>query len=73
MEVVTDLMQDILKLPRTERSYIARKLIESLEADESFSTEEMEVFERRSRDIRSGTVAPLTAEQLQRELASRLA
>ena len=73
MDVVTDLMQDILKLPRAERSYIARKLIESLEIDESFSAEEMEVFEHRSRDIRNGTVAPLTAEQLHRELASRLA
>jgi len=73
MAAVTDLIQDVLKLPRTERSFIARKLLESLESDESFSTEEMETFERRSHDIRSGTVAPLTIEQLQNELASRLA
>lgn len=73
MVAVTELIKDVLKLPRTERSYIARKLLESLETDGSFSAEEMQMLERRSRDIRSGTVAPLTLEELQRELVSRLA
>ena len=73
MPAVTDIMQDVLKLPRTERSFLAKKLLESLETDETFETEEMRIFEGRSREIREGTVKPLTLEQLQQEMAARLA
>ena len=72
MPAVTDIMQDVLKLPRTERSFLAKKLLESLETDEAFDAEEMRVFESRSREIREGTVKPLTLEQLQQEVAARL-
>jgi hypothetical protein len=73
MAAVTEIMQDVLKLPRTERSFLAKKLLESLETDESFSAEEMEIYQSRSREIREGTVKPLTLEQLQQEVSARLA
>ena len=73
MDVATGLIQDVLKLPRTERSFIARKLLESLENDESFSPEEMEIFERRSHETRTGSVSPLTLDQLKREVITRMA
>jgi hypothetical protein len=37
MAVFPEIMQEVLKLPRTDRSYLAKKLIESLEVDESFT------------------------------------
>jgi putative addiction module component (TIGR02574 family) len=73
MAAVTEIMQDVLKLPRTERSFLAKKLLESLEADESFSAEEMEVFQSRSREIREGRVKPMTLEQLQQDVSARMA
>ena len=73
MTAVTDLMHDVLKLPRPERSFLAKKLLESLETDETFDAEEMRIFEGRSREIREGTVKPLTLEQLRLEVAARLA
>ena len=72
MAVVSEIMQEVLSLPRTERSYLAKKLIESLEMDESFSVEEMEIFNRRSREVRGGSMKPLTLEQLQQNVGARL-
>jgi len=66
-------MQDVLKLPRADRSFLARKLLESLETDDSFTPKEMREFESRSHDVREGTVSPLTLEQLQQEVSARLA
>jgi hypothetical protein len=73
MAVVLEIMQEVLNLPRTDRSYLAKKLIESLEIDDSFTVEEMEIFNRRSREIREGSVSPLTLEQLQQNVDARLA
>lgn len=73
MAAVTEIMQDVLKLPRTERSFLAKKLLESLESDETFDAEELRIFESRSREIREGTVKPLTLDQLRQEVAARLA
>ncbi len=73
MPVVSEIMQDVLKLPRTERSFLAKKLLESLETDESFSAGEMQEFQRRSREIREGSVKPLTLEELQKNVSARLA
>lgn len=73
MAAVTEIMQDVLKLPRTERSFLAKKLLESLESGETFDAEELQIFETRSREIREGTVKPLTLDQLRQEVAARLA
>ena len=72
MAAVTELMQDVLKLPRAERSFLARKLLESLETEEKFDSGELEVFQNRSREIREGSVKPLTLDQLQREVSARM-
>lgn len=72
MAAVSEIMQDVLKLPRSERSFLARKLLESLESDESFSAHEMRLFQSRSREIREGSVKPLTLEQLQQEVTARM-
>jgi putative addiction module component (TIGR02574 family) len=73
MAAVTEIMQDVLKLPGTERSFLAKKLLESLESGETFDAEELQIFETRSREIREGTVKPLTLDQLRQEVAARLA
>lgn len=73
MAVVGEIMQDVLKFPRADRSFLARKLLESLETDDSFTPKEMREFESRSREVREGTVSPLTLEQLQQEVSARLA
>lgn len=73
MAAVTEIMQNVLNLPRTERSFLAKKLLESLETDESFSAEEMEIFQSRSREIHEGRVKPLTLEQLQQDVSARMA
>jgi putative addiction module component (TIGR02574 family) len=73
MSAVTEIMENVLKLPRTERSFLAKKLLESLESDETFDSEELRIFESRSREIREGTVKPLTLDQLRQEVAARLA
>ena len=73
MAAALEIMQEVLNLPRTDRSYLAKKLIESLEMDDSFTVEELETFKRRSREIREGAVKPLTLEQFQRNVDARLA
>jgi hypothetical protein len=73
MPAVTEIIQDVLNLPRAERSFIAKKLLESLESDESFSGEEMKVFQNRSQEIREGLVKPMTLEQLQQDVSVRMA
>ena len=73
MAAVLDIMQEVLSLPRTDRSYLAKKLIESLEMDETFTVEELETFKRRSSEICEGSVSPLTLGQLERNVAARLA
>ena len=73
MAAALEILQEVLNLPRTDRSYLAKKLIESLEMDDSFTVEELETFKRRSREIREGAVKPLTLEQFQRNVDARLA
>ena len=72
MAVVSEIIQDVLKLPRSERSFLARKLLESLESDEAFSAHEMELFQSRSREIREGSAKALTLEQLQQDVTARM-
>ena len=73
MVAVTEIMDELLGLPRADRSYLATKLIESLETDEPFTAGELEVFRRRSREIREGVVKPLSLEQLEQDVRARLA
>lgn len=73
MAAVLEIIQEVLNLPRIDRSYLVKKLIESLETDDSFTIEEMETFNRRSREVREASVKPLTLEQLEQSVGARLA
>ena len=73
MVAVAEIMDELLGLPRAERSYLAAKLIESLETDAPFTAEELETFSRRSREIREGIVEPLSLEQLEQKVRAALA
>jgi putative addiction module component (TIGR02574 family) len=55
MATVTEIMDDVLALSRTDRSYLATKLIESLDAESELSPEWMEEIERRVKSIDDGT------------------
>jgi len=67
------MIRDVLSLPRPERSFLARKLIESLEADDGFTSEELRSFETRSKEIRDGVVTPLSLEELRQKVDGRIA
>jgi hypothetical protein len=73
MSADSQIMQDVLKLPRAERSFLAKKLLESLENDEGFHGADMEEFNQRSGEIREGLVKPLTLEELQNHVSGQLA
>jgi hypothetical protein len=73
MSATSEMIRDVLSLPRPERSFLARKLIESLEADESFTAEELRSFEKRSQEIRDGVVTPLSLGELRQKVNSRFA
>lgn len=63
----------VLNLPREDRSKLATRLLVSLEDDETFTTQELQIFNRRSAEIREATCKPLTLEELQSDVAVRLA
>ena len=62
-----------LNLPREDRSKLASRLLVSLEDDETFTTQELQIFKRRSSEIREATYKSLTLEELQSDVAARLA
>ncbi|MDF1813024.1 MAG: addiction module protein [Verrucomicrobiales bacterium] len=55
MTSVLEIMDHVLKLPRTDRGYLAQKLIESLDEDTELSDAEKEVLDRRSRELKDGS------------------
>ena len=62
-----------LHLPREDRTKLASRLLVSLEDDEPFTTEELHIFKHRSAEIRKATFESLTLEELQSDVAARLA
>ena len=54
MADVSELMDNVLELPRADRSYIAHKLIESLDEDAELSPEWMAEIEQRVARRESG-------------------
>lgn len=73
MPVVTDLIEDALSLPQTDRSYLVTKLIESLDAPEPLTEEQAATIRRRSAELRSGEVEGIDLDTLKSEVAARLA
>ncbi|MAS92293.1 MAG: hypothetical protein CMO55_03770 [Verrucomicrobiales bacterium] len=72
MASVTDIINDALTLPRSDRGYLAQKLIESLDDRDDFTDEEKATLDRRSQEMKDGTVEPLTLEQLKQQVRVNL-
>jgi len=70
MATVTDLINDALRLPRTDRGYLARKLIESLDEERDPTDAEKATLDRRSREMKDGTVTALTLDQLEEQVSA---
>jgi putative addiction module component (TIGR02574 family) len=73
MATVTEMMDNLLDLPRVDRSYLVKKLLESLEQTESLTADQRSMIDRRSSEMADGKVKPLSMEQLKQEVANRLA
>ncbi|MCB1234832.1 MAG: addiction module protein, partial [Verrucomicrobiae bacterium] len=56
MATVSEIIDDIFRLPRADRGYLAQKLIESLDDEGELTDEEKAALERRSRELNDGTV-----------------
>ncbi|MCF6312738.1 MAG: addiction module protein [Verrucomicrobiales bacterium] len=64
MSTVTELISNALDLPRTDRTYLAKKLLESLGEAEELSNEEQSTIVRRSRELKEGVVKGLSLDEL---------
>ncbi|NWK56589.1 addiction module protein [Verrucomicrobiaceae bacterium N1E253] len=73
MNTAFELMEDVLKLPRQDRSYLAAKIIESLDQNEDLSPEWMEELDRRVESWKSGKSPSVSSEDLHKEMRDRLA
>jgi putative addiction module component (TIGR02574 family) len=73
MKTAFELMEDVLKLPRQDRSYLAAKIIESLDQNDDLSPEWMEELDRRVASWKSGESPAVSSENLHKEIRGRLA
>ena len=73
MANVTQIMDNVLELPRADRSYLAKKLLESLDRRDSLTVAQQSELDRRSSELSDGKVNPLSLEDLKRDVAKRLA
>ena len=73
MASVTEMMDNVLDLPRVDRSYLVKKLLESLDMTDSLTVNQRSMIDRRSSEMADGKVTPLSMEQLKQEVANRLA
>lgn len=68
MATVMEIMDEVLKLPRSDRGYLAEKLIESLDEEGELSDPEKELLDRRSCELHEGSVESLSLEQLKEKV-----
>lgn len=73
MATLTEMMDNVLDLPRVDRSYLVKKLLESLERTDSLTVDQRSMIDRRSSEMADGKVKPLSMEQLKQDVANRLA
>lgn len=73
MPTVTELMSDVLDLPRTDRTYLTKKLLESLDREEALSEQQKNTLERRSREIKDGTVVAMGLDELKEAVRHKTA
>ncbi len=71
MATVTDIITGALELPRGDRSYLAAKLIESLEEDE-LSPEWREELDQRVARWKSGETKSVSSEEVHRKIGQIL-
>lgn len=64
MQTALDIMGDVLSLPRTDRSYLAAKLIESLDRESELSPEVLDELENRAHRVRSGEVQAVSLDDV---------
>lgn len=74
MTNVMEIMEHVLKLPRSDRGYLAQKLIDSLENEEDadLSDHQKATLDRRSLELKSGAVTGLSLDQLKEQVRSNL-
>ena len=68
MSKIADIMTGALELPRSDRSYLAAKLIESLEEDHELSPEWMEEIEKRVARRQRGETQSVSREDVHRDI-----
>lgn len=73
MNTAFELMEGVLKLPREDRSYLATKIIESLDQNDDLSPEWMEELDKRVESWRSGESPAISSDDLHQEIRDRLA
>ncbi len=73
MATVTEIISGALSLPRSDRSYLASKLIESLEETEDLTPEFRAELDRRVARWKSGEAQGVSSEELHREIGKILA
>jgi len=61
---VLEIEQAIGQLSRSDRSYLAKKILISFDEPEQISEEEKELLERRSNEVKNGLVKPLSLDEL---------
>ena len=74
MSTVSELVDQALSLPRTDRGYLARKLIESLdeEPEEKLSPQWRAELDRRLRSVKDGTAKTIPHDQVMTEVREQL-
>ncbi len=73
MITVAQIMNEVLELPRSDRSYLASKLIESLDDEQELSPEWRAEIGRRVERRKSGESAQISQDELHRDIENILA
>lgn len=73
MSTMTEIMNGALELPRTDRSYLASKLSESMDEEDGLGEEWLTELDRRVERWKSGESPSVSREELHRKIKSRLA
>jgi putative addiction module component (TIGR02574 family) len=73
MITVAQIMNEVLELPRSDRSYLASKLIESLDDEQELSPEWRAEIGRRVGRRKSGESGQISQDELRRDIENILA
>jgi len=73
MITVAQIMNEVLELPRSDRSYLAAKLIESLDEEQELSPEWIAEIGRRVQSRTSGESTQISQDELHRDIEKILA